>query len=160
MPIGVLGHDMRVLGRNRLCRAVFAAHVPFDAPWSAPDTVNWARLLFTDPARRTLFVDWDEVTVDLAGRMRNSLARTPTDAGLRALVDELRDTSDRFATPWDWHAVRERSLGVVQLSHPTVGMLELHDMVLGPADCDRQLLIVFQADPGSVSEQRLAQLAG
>lgn len=157
-PVGVLGHDMALLGWNQLCHAVFAGHLPFDAPWSDPSSVNWARLLFLDPACRSLFVDWDAVTVDLAGRMRASFARTPDDPALSALVEELVDGSERFATLWDWRPVRERPLGTVQLNHPAVGLLELHDTVLRPSDCDTQLVIVFQADPGSDTEQRLAQL--
>lgn len=121
VPIGVLAHDMTVLGWNQLCHAVFAGHRPFEAPWSEPGSVNWARMLFVDPACRRLFVDWDAVTIDLAGRMRASFARTPDDPALAAVIGELVDTSERFATLWNWHPVRQRSLGTVQLNHPTPG---------------------------------------
>jgi transcriptional regulator with XRE-family HTH domain len=159
VPIGVLGHDMRLLGWNQLAHAVFADHIAFDAPWSAPDGVNWARVLFCDPRCRVLFTNWDAVTIDVCGRLRASFARDPNDGAVRDIVDELCDTSDRFASLWRWQPVRERPLGTAHLNHPTVGTLELYDTVLRPADADDQLVIVFQADPGSVTEQRLQQLA-
>lgn len=59
---------------------------------------------------------------------------------------------------WDWHPVRERSLGTAQLHHPVAGLLEFRDCVLRPADADDQLVIFFQAVPGSDTEARFAQL--
>lgn len=158
IPIGVLGHDMTLLGWNRLANAVFAEFVDFDAPWSTPGGVNWARVLFCDPRCRQLFVNWDAVTIDVAGRIRTSLARDPDNPAVRGIIDELKRDSSRFATLWDWQPVRERPLGTVHLAHPTVGALELHDTVLRLSDADEQLVLVFQAEPGSVSEQRLADL--
>lgn len=156
-PVGILGHDTALLGWNRLAHAVFASHVDFEAPWSSP-RLNWARLLFLDDASRSLFTDWDAATIDLTGRIRASYARNPNDPALAMLVDELTRRSDRFATLWQWQPVRQRPLGTVVLNHPVVGTLELHDTVLRPADADDQLVIVFQAEPGSESERRLAQL--
>jgi transcriptional regulator with XRE-family HTH domain len=159
VPIGVLGHDMRLLGWNRLAHAVFADHIDFDAPWSEPNGVNWAQILFCDPRCRALFTNWDAVTIDVCGRIRASFARDPNDVAVRAIVAELCETSDRFATLWRWQPVRERPLGTALLNHPIVGALELHDTILRPAEADDHLVIVFQADPGSVTEQRLQQLA-
>jgi transcriptional regulator with XRE-family HTH domain len=159
VPVGVLAHDMTVLGWNRLAHAVFASHVDFDAPWSTPGGVNWARMLFCDERSRALFVNWDPVTVDLAGRLRASFARDPNDPAVQAIVEELRATSERFETLWRWQHVRERPLGTAHLNHPSVGALELSDTILRPADADDQLVIVFQAEPGSPTEQRLRQLS-
>jgi transcriptional regulator with XRE-family HTH domain len=159
VPIGVLGHDMTLLGWNQLAHVVFAAHIDFDAPWSRPEGVSWARMLFCDPEVRAQRPDWDAATVDLTGRLRASFARDPNDSALQAIVEELCDTSERFATLWRWQPVRERPLGTAHLNHPVVGELELHDTVLRPADADDQLVIVFQADPGSPSEHRLHELA-
>jgi hypothetical protein len=121
--------------------------------------VNWARLLFCDARCRALFPNWDAATIDACGRLRASLARDPNDAADRTIVDELCATSERFATLWRWQPVRERPLGTARLNHPAVGALELHDTILRPDEADDQLVIVFQPDPGSVTEQRLQQLA-
>jgi transcriptional regulator with XRE-family HTH domain len=158
VPIGVLGHDMTLLGWNQLAHAVFAGHIDFDAPWSTPGGVNWARMLFCDEESRALFENWDAATIDLSGRLRASFARDPDDPAVQAIVEELCDTSERFATLWRWQPVRGRPLGTAYLNHPTAGALELHDTVLRPADADDQLVIVFQADPGSATEHRLHEL--
>lgn len=158
IPIGVLGHDMKLLGWNRLAHAVFASFVDFDAPWSTPGGVNWARVLFCDPRCQSLFSNWDAVTIDVAGRIRTSLARDPGNPSVLHIIDELRRDSPRFATLWDWQPVRERPLGTVHIAHPTVGDLQLQDTVMRLSDADEQLVLVFQAEPGSSSEQRLHQL--
>lgn len=158
VPIGVLGRDMAILGWNRLGHQVFAGHLPFDAPWSTPGGLSWARLLFLDERCRTLFVDWDEVTIDLVGRLRASYARNPAEPRIARLIEELSTASERFATLWGWHPVRQRPLGEVHLDHPVVGDLWLRDLILRPADADEQLVILFQPTPGSESEQRLRTL--
>jgi transcriptional regulator with XRE-family HTH domain len=158
IPIGVLGHDMTLLGWNRLAHAVFAEFVDFDAPWSTPGGVNWARVLFCDARCQALFANWDAVTIDVAGRLRTSLARDPDNPAVREIIDELQRDSPRFATLWGWKPVRERPLGTVYIDHPTVGPLELRDTVMRLADADEQLVLVFQAEPGSDSERRLREL--
>ena len=95
-------------------------------------------------------------------RDRQTNARNLPDSAdnpaVRGIIDELKRDSSRFATLWDWQPVRERPLGTVHLAHLTVGALELHDTVMRLSDADEQLVLVFQAEQGSVSQQRLADL--
>jgi transcriptional regulator with XRE-family HTH domain len=159
VPIGVLGRDMALLGWNRLGHQVFAGHLPFDAPSSTPGGFSWARMLFLDERARSLFVDWEEVTIDIVGRLRASHARDPADVAIALLIDELGTASERFATLWRWHPVRQRPLGEVHLDHPVVGDLRLRDLILRPADADEQMVILFQpADPDTEARLRTLRL--
>ncbi|MFD1082340.1 helix-turn-helix domain-containing protein [Micromonospora andamanensis] len=154
-PVGVLGRSMNLLGWNRLAHAVFADHLPFEAPWAGPTALNWARQLFLDAAHRRRFADWEMVAQDIVGRLRASQAHHPNDQQIQAVVKDLLTASPEFARLWNAHPVRERSMGAVQLDHPRFGTLHLRDTVLRTAEDDHQMLIVFHAEPGSETEQKL-----
>ena len=155
-PVGVLGREMNLLGWNQLAHLVFADHLPLDAPWSG--TVNWAELLFLDPACRARFLDWDEVALDLVGRLRASAARRPDDHRIATLVADLTARSEDFARLWAAHPVRVRPLGGVRVAHPRFGELALRDTVLRAAENDEQLLLMFHADPGSDTDRTLRSM--
>jgi hypothetical protein len=74
------------------------------------------------------------------------------------LVGELSIRCDRFRQLWARHDSRPKRSGSVRLEHPVVGPLELSAEKLPIADTDRQLLIIFHAEPGSRSAQALAEL--
>lgn len=158
-PAGLLAPDTTVLAWNRACHAVFAPHVPFEAPWAATGGPVWARLLFLDEACRRLFVDWEVVADDLVGRMRAAQASRPDGVALRRVVGGLRSRSAEFARLWDSYPVRVGPLGTVRLRHPVLGPLELRDTTLRPTDTDDVVLHVFQAEPGSDSAAALRGLA-
>ncbi|GHJ53054.1 DNA-binding protein [Nonomuraea sp. TT08I-71] len=158
-PVGVLGRSMNLLGWNRLAHAVFAEHLPFEAPWAGPVALNWARQLFLDAALRRSFADWEAVAQDIVGRLRASQAHHPDDPQVHRLVKDLLGASVEFARLWNAYPVRERSLGAVQLNHPRFGTLHLRDTVLRTAEDDYQLLIVFHAEPGSETEQKLRSIS-
>jgi hypothetical protein len=75
------------------------------------------------------------------------------------LVGELSIRCDRFRQLWARHDSRPKRSGSVRLEHPVVGPLELSAEKLPIADTDRQLLIIFHAEPGSRSAQALAELS-
>lgn len=159
IPAGVLANDMRVVAWNRMARAVFGCHLPPDAPSPGSGGLNWARVLFCDPASRTLFADWEAVAHDLVGRMRAARAKTHDHTRLDLIIAELERTSVDFARLWKEHPVREQPLGEVHLRHPVVGDLTLRDVVLRPTSDESQLLLLFTAAPGSDSSARLGELS-
>jgi hypothetical protein len=74
-------------------------------------------------------------------------------------VNELSADSETFRRLWARHDVSPRGAGASQMDHPQVGRLELRYERLLLAGTDGQLLVVHHADPGSLSAQKLDQLA-
>ena len=70
----------------------------------------------------------------------------------------LLDGSEEFRRLWDAHEVGIRHVGVKRFRHPAVGELELHCQLLDDQE-QQQTLLVFTAQPGSVSAERLELLS-
>lgn len=155
VPAAVLGPSMELLGWNRTCHLIFGSHLPFELPNREPGRPNWVRLLFVDPAYRRLFVDWHEVATDLVGRLRTSSGRWPAHGGLRELITDLSEQCPEFVELWHRHPVRDRPLNGVRLAHPSLGALELSDVVLSPIGQDDLRILIFLAEPGSATAQFL-----
>jgi transcriptional regulator with XRE-family HTH domain len=120
---------------------------------------NYARLVFGDPATRTLHADWDEAARQTVALLHQAAARHPDDRELQALVAELRAGDPRVDRWWDAHDVAEKSHGLKRYVHPLVGELTLHYEALVLADDGDQILTIYAADPDSPDGQRLARLA-
>ncbi|MFF7647233.1 hypothetical protein [Streptomyces canus] len=90
-----------------------------------------ARDVFLAPGARRLFPDWPEIAAQAAAALRAEA--DPGDP--RAARDELK----RFA-------------------HPVVGELALRRQALTVGGAEQQVIIVYQAMPGSPSEAALARL--
>ena len=54
------------------------------------------RWRFLDPAAKQVHPDWDEATALAVGGLRALFAEDPDDARLRALIDELSSSNERF----------------------------------------------------------------
>ncbi|WP_127793839.1 helix-turn-helix domain-containing protein [Agromyces sp. LHK192] len=148
IPAGVLGHDMTLLGWNRLAHEVFAPHLDFDGPRT--HRLNWAWMLFMDQRCRARFDPWEPVAIDMVGRLRASRAKHPWAGPLAALIRRLRTECADFERIWRRYPVRLGALGEVRLSHPDLGTLRLRDTVLRTNDDSQQLLIVFHpVGPGA-----------
>jgi hypothetical protein len=74
------------------------------------------------------------------------------------LVGQLSIASQRFRTLWARHDVKHRSTGPALFYHPQVGPLDLHYTISHLLD-QRQILVTYHADPGSLSEERVRILA-
>jgi hypothetical protein len=92
--------------------------------------------------------------------LRASVGPDVDDPQLTELIGELSLKSADFRRLWARHDVKPHiGTGVHQLQHPQVGELELHYDKFHLAGADRQMLTVYQAEPGSRSEQALTLLA-
>lgn len=149
-----------IVARNALARALFA-------PMFAGATVdrrgrpNIARFTFLDPAAQDFYVDWDAACVATAALLRAEVAREPRDRALRDLVGELSTLSPEFRGRWAAHDVLIRHDGVKHLQHPEVGHVELVFQSLDLPLPGRAVhdLIVYTAEPGTASADRLTLLA-
>jgi hypothetical protein len=149
-----------IVAGNPLARALFA-------PMFGSATVdrrrrpNIARYTFLDPGARDFFVDWDAACVATAALLRSEVGREPRDRALHELVGELSTLSPEFRSQWAAHDVLMRHDGVKQLQHPEVGHLELafHSLDLHLSDRAVHDLVIYTAEPGTASEERLELLA-
>jgi hypothetical protein len=90
--------------------------------------------------------------------MRAEAGRDPHDKGIQELVGELSTRSETFRTLWAAHNVRNHGAGVKYFRHPMVGELTLaYEQFTVNAE-PGQMMIIYTAEPGSPSADRLALL--
>ncbi len=122
-------------------------------------TPNLARFQFLDPAARDFYPDWDLFAEMCVAIMRAEAGRDPHDKGLQDLVGELSTRSDTFRRLWGAHDVRTHGAGTKRFHHPVVGDLTLAYEELAITAEPGQVLMVYTAEPGSPSAERLSLLA-
>lgn len=122
-------------------------------------TPNLARFQFLDPAARDFYPDWDRFAEMCVAIMRTEAGRDPHDKGLQDLVGELSTRSETFRRLWGAHDVRTHGAGTKRFHHPVVGELTLAYEELAITAEPGQVLMVYTAEPGSPSAERLRLLA-
>lgn len=153
-PAIVMGRRMDVLAWNALAAAMM---VDFGA---VPDKHrNYVRLLFTDSRMRMLYEDWATVARTAVAQLRMEAAKYPDDPRLAGLVGELSLQDEQFCQWWAARGVATLSTGRKTLIHPTVGELVLDWDTLVEADDADQSLVVWTAEPGTPTHERLRLLA-
>jgi transcriptional regulator with XRE-family HTH domain len=145
-------HDRRmgILAANRLALAV--------SPALRPGT-NAVRAVFTDPAMRTLYEDWEDAARSTVARLRVLVGRDLDDPALCELVRDLSAQSEHFRDLWARHDIQVAAGPPRVYNHPLVGRLELHPELLAIGGTDGQVLYVRHTEPGSPSERALNRLA-
>jgi transcriptional regulator with XRE-family HTH domain len=122
-------------------------------------TPNLARFQFLDPAAHDFYPDWDLFAGMCVAIMRAEAGRDPHDKGLQDLVGELSTRSETFRRLWGAHDVRTHGAGTKRFRHPVVGELTLAYEELAVTAEPGQVLMVYTAEPGSPSADRLRLLA-
>ena len=122
-------------------------------------TPNLARFQFLDPAARDFYPDWEKFAEMCVAVMRAEAGRDPHDKGLQDLVGELSLRSDTFRTLWAAHDVRTHGAGTKRFHHPIVGELILAYEELAITAEPGNVLLIYTAEPGSPSAERLKLLA-
>jgi transcriptional regulator with XRE-family HTH domain len=122
-------------------------------------TPNLARFQFLDPASRDFYPDWDLFAEMCVAIMRAEAGRDPHDRGLQDLVGELSTQSETFRTLWGSHNVRTHGTGTKRFHHPDVGEIVLAYEELAITAEPGLVILVYTAEPGSPSAERLQLLA-
>ncbi|WP_328603599.1 helix-turn-helix transcriptional regulator [Amycolatopsis sp. NBC_00345] len=148
-PALVLGRCLTVLAGNPLGKALFGGH---------PHSDDLVRLVFLDAEAREFYPDWESVAANTVGGLRSAAGLDPDDPLLIETVGELSVKSPEFRQLWARHDIRQKTNGTKRFHHRLVGDLTLHYESLTVNSAAGQQLVVYQADPGSPSEEALALL--
>jgi transcriptional regulator with XRE-family HTH domain len=154
VPVFIQNGRLDFVAANRLGRALFSVMLQ-----TTRLPANAARFVFLDAQAQAFYADWESNTRQIVAILRAEAGRSPHDRQLSDLVGELSTRSDLFRKLWGSHDVREHRSGVKSVHHPIVGDLDLTYQGMDLAS-DRGLqMLVFSAERGSVSEERLQLLA-
>ncbi|WP_199443612.1 helix-turn-helix transcriptional regulator [Umezawaea beigongshangensis] len=148
-PAVVLGHCLTVLAHNALGRALFDGHA---------HSGDLVRLVFLDPSAREFYPDWERVAVNTVAGLRASAGLDHDDPQLIDVVGELTLKSEEFRRLWARHDIRQKTRETKRFQHRLVGELTLDYESLTVNSAPGQQLVVYQAEPGSSSEQALSLL--
>jgi transcriptional regulator with XRE-family HTH domain len=144
------GKYMDVLAATPLMMAL----IPFCRPGS-----NLVTAAFFDPAVRDLLGDWERTTESAVGSLRSLAGPDTDDPRLVELVGELSVRSERFRELWGRHDIRPKRPGPTTLEHPQVGPVRIRAQKLAIEDAGGAAVVVYFAEPGSASADKLTLLA-
>ena len=154
LPAMVLGRYNDILAWNPAAAALYQ-----DFALLKPAERNYTRLIFLDPAMRSLFTDWEDAGRISAATLRMETAAAPDDPRLATLVGELSVRSPEFREWWNGRIVTDTTSGSKRYRHPLVGPLTLDcDTWTSPKDPD-VTFVVLTADPGSPEDHALRILS-
>lgn len=151
-PVGVFSADWTLLTWTPAWAALIGD------PSGRPQ-LNLVRSVFTDgpnglaswPVRHD---DADALPSALVSDLRGALVDHPRDAGLTALITELRTTSDSFARLWDEGAVGRHISARKTVEHPQVGDIACDcDVLTVPGSSLR--IVVYTVATGSPDAEKL-----
>lgn len=152
-PAFVRNGRMDILAVNPLGRAFY------DQVFDGPGQGNLARFNFLDERSRRFYPDWESAADVSVAILRAAAGRDPHDKRLHDLVGELSTRSNAFRTRWGAHNVRRHGSGVKNFSHHLVGDLTLTYEGLELTAEPGLSLLIYTAEPGSPSRERLDLLA-
>jgi transcriptional regulator with XRE-family HTH domain len=115
---------------------------------------------FTDPAARAIYPPEDHVKHSKfhAARLRETATLDGPRSRAADIAQALLAESDEFAGYWAQHQVGLHFTDDKRIVHPEVGEITLYCQVLIDPD-QSQTLLVYTAEPGSVSYERLQLLS-
>ena len=154
VPVMVIDISWHVIAANALASALLG-----DLSGAGGRERNLAWRHFTGAPSRLVRSEDEELAADaeIVGDLRKALGHYPADEQLRALVDDLRATSPRFAAAWEEHPVARRSAGRKTFRHPEIGVITLDCDVLVVQESDLRL-VVYTATSSSSDAEALALL--
>lgn len=152
-PAFVRNGRMDILATNALGQAVY------DEVFDGPGESNLAKYCFLDERAQSFYPDWEAAADITVSILRTEAGRDPRDKRLHDLVGELSTRSDAFRTRWGAHNVRRHGSGTKVFVHHEVGELTLSYEGLELTSDPGLSLLIYTAEPGSPSQERMRLLA-
>jgi transcriptional regulator with XRE-family HTH domain len=152
-PAFVRNGRMDILAANLLGGAFY------DQVFDGPGEGNLARFNFLDERSHEFYPDWDAAADVSVAILRTEVGRDPRDKQLHDLIGELSARSDEFRTRWGVHNVRRHGSGTKDFHHHLVGDLTLTYEGLELTAEPGLSFLIYTAEPGSPSQERLDLLA-
>jgi 8-oxo-dGTP pyrophosphatase MutT (NUDIX family)/transcriptional regulator with XRE-family HTH domain len=139
-PAYVTGRYWDVLASNRAARLLWT-----DWPALPEHDRNMLWWTYTDPAARSILVEWDSEARAQLARFRAAADRRPDDPSFAALIERLRNASPEFRASWPRHEIAPLASGTKRLRHPVLGEMTFSYVVLTLADDPEQKLVTLAA---------------
>jgi transcriptional regulator with XRE-family HTH domain len=149
-PALIFGRYLDILAWNHLAAALLTDFSKMPAPHR-----NYVRMVFTDPAMRELYADWEAVAKTCVAILRMDAAASPADPQLSSLVGDLSIADPLFRQWWAARHVARQEFGTKMLNHPDVGPLTLEWDTFRYAGDPEQQLVLWSAEPGTPSHEKL-----
>jgi hypothetical protein len=150
LPAFVEGKFLDVLAANALATAL----VP-----NLRVGENRLRSVFLDPAEQALHPDWARTAPRLVAGFRNRIGTDVDDPRVVQLVGELSLAREEFRQAWARHDVKPVRSRSIRIDHPQVGEMTLGLAKLAVEGTDGLMLVMYHAEPGTDSADRLALLS-
>lgn len=153
-PAIVFGKYLDILGWNALAATLITDFARVPAAQR-----NYVHLMFTHPAMRELYPEWESIARTCVAILRMDAAGSSNDPRLSGLVGELSIADEHFGRWWAERDVARTEFGAKRLRHPVVGELTLDwDTFRHSGDPDQQL-VLWSAAPESADHEKLRILA-
>lgn len=148
-PAYVVGPRSDVLAWNDAAVAIFGDYGQLEG-----DARNIIHGVFTDPHRRHLLVDWEQVARATLAAFRAESAKYTGDPDFERLIALMMRSSPEFREWWPQRDVVHRLSGLKHLRHPIAGAMTFEHMSLSIDDGSDMRLIVYTplAEQNSVAK--------
>jgi MmyB-like transcription regulator ligand binding domain len=153
VPAVIHGPHLDVLGINHAAKALFD---DFDAMPTRER--NMARWMFLAPRARQVYLDWADIAAQMVAILRAAAVAGARNDRLAELVGELSMASPEFARFWADYRLFEHTHGIKRFFHEAVGEMRLNYQTLSLPGDRGQTVVVYTADKGSASEEKLSFL--
>ncbi|MFD9741700.1 helix-turn-helix transcriptional regulator [Umezawaea sp. NPDC059074] len=153
-PAVVHGPRLEVVAINRMGTVLID-----DFPAMPVGERNMARWMFLNPKARVVYPDWAVIAEQMVAILRVAGGRDSADPVLGALVAELSAASEEFARYWADYRVFRHTHGSKRFYHEAVGVMAINYETLVPPTDPGMSLILYTADTGSPSEEKLKILS-
>ena len=119
---------------------------------------NLLWLMFTDPARRELVVDWEHMARLCAAKFRADSTPHLGDPDFEQLIASLRRSSPEFCEAWRRHEVEHAREGRKVLNHPVAGRMVFDHAAFTLLQVAEQRLVVYSPTDEAETAAKLDDL--